>query len=391
MGGGQRSLILYAALRALGPVDVAVLGASRDGAPASPDPKLAEAFFPDAASVTRVGCDTLAVRNRSAREKLAYNLRRFLFVSRLYAPDPRTRAALEGLLTPAHRVVAVRYALTFCLTGLAATPDRRILVDIDDRDDQKFASAAEAAWGRGLRYRLFAGRVVPAIRARLIGGLSRASHLWYATPEDVLPIPGPATGVLPNVPFALTVPDDLPPPSASREVLFVGTFSHTPNQAGMRWFLKDCWPRIAARDPGARLRIVGLGPWQSLAAEFPGLERVDYVGTVPEVGPEYARARLVISPLFEGGGSKIKVIEACAYGRPVVATPHSLRGFGADLPEVVPQAETAEAFADLCCRYLADGAAADTLGARVQAIQQAQFSRAAVEARIAADIGAMLA
>ncbi len=43
-------------------------------------------------------------------------------------------------------------------------------------------------------------------------------------------------------------------------------------------------------------------------------------GWVDELAPELARAAVVVAPLRSGGGTKLKVLEALAAGRPVVAT-----------------------------------------------------------------------
>lgn len=378
MGSGQRSIICFEALKQIGPVDVAILGARHDSGVA--------AFFPGAASVQWVASARFPVVRKTGLDWLIYNLMRFLFVARLYAPEPHVVRQLAALIGPEHRVVLCRYALPFCVSGLKSDPDRHVCVDIDDRDDQKFLTAAEAVLGKRGLGRLFGQVVVPAVRAQLQRRLRAARLLWYATPEDDLDIPGPRTAILRNVPFSVTLPDQVPPPSASMEVLFVGSYAHRPNQDGVRWFLKNCWAEITRRHPEARLRLVGLGPWAEMAPEFPDLDHVDYVGTVNDIGAEYLRARVVVSPIFDGGGSKIKVIEACAYGRAVVVTPHSARGFGDALGAALPQGDSAAEVIAQCSTLLGDGAAADALGARLKTLQEANFSQTAVQDQIAADI-----
>jgi len=377
MGSGQRSGILFGALSRIGPTDVAILGATPGGGEVE---RIDSPFFPGAASVHRVQSARFPVRTPTGLAWLRYNLGRFLFVDRLYSPEQGLPERVARLLTPDHRIVAFRYALPFAVTGPGVTDGRLAVVDIDDRDDQKFDTAAQALFRGGMLYRAFAARVLPKLRARLRVVLRDADLLWYAAAEDRLDIPGPGTDVIDNVPF--TAGQTAPVPEESRELLFVGTFVHRPNQDGVRWFLREIWPRIHAADPSARFRIVGLGPWNSLAAEFPGIAGVDFVGTVDDITAEYARSRIVVSPLVEGGGSKIKVIEACAMSRPVVATPHSVRGFGSDLAGAIPQAGDPAGFAAACLALLSDPQAADRLGTRLRALQQARFSREAVESRI---------
>lgn len=378
MGSGQRSIICFEALKQIGPVDVAILGAGTDPG--------VSVFFPGAASVQWVASARFPVIRKTGLAWLVYNLQRFLFVPRLYAPEPQVVPQVAALLTDAHRVVLCRYALPFCVSGLESTRTRHVFVDIDDRDDQKFLTAAEAVLGQGPLMHLFRRFVVPAVRRQLIRRLSAVRLLWYAAPEDDLKIPGPDTAILRNVPFAVAPPTAPHPPSVNQDVLFVGSYEHRPNQDGVRWFLRNCWEDLAARNPGARLRLVGLGPWPEMAQEFPHLDRVDYVGTVEDIAPEYMRARVVISPIFDGGGSKIKVIEACAYGRPVVVTPHSARGFGDALGAALPTGGDAKTFVAACDRLLRNDSDVDALGTELRGLQAAGFSQAGVQKQIAANI-----
>ncbi|MFC3060258.1 glycosyltransferase family 4 protein [Paenirhodobacter populi] len=389
MGSGQRSALVFEALKRIAPTDVVVLGKTEGEVPVAPDQALETAFFPGAASLRRVRSSHFRMGRRHGVDWVVHNLNRFLRVDRLYAAEPQVCAALAGILTPEHGVVAFRYSQPYCLSDVVAGPGRRVFVDIDDRDDQKFETAARATLGTGLMGRVFSRFVVPRIRQILTDKLGRASLLWYATGEDILPIPDVPARVLRNVPFG-EAGEDTPDPAGSRDILFVGTYSHRPNQDGVRWFLRHCWPEIQRRNPDARFRLVGMGDWKALAAEFPDLPNVDYVGTVDELAPEYARARFAISPVFDGGGSKIKVIETCAYRRLPVVSVHSARGFGDALFEALPKADDPAGFIDLCDLYLRDDAALHAATDRLRALQQAQFSRRSAEQQIEDDIRSAL-
>lgn len=385
MGSGQRSALLFEALKTIGPTDVVVLGKTENEAPVSPDPRLEAAFFAGAASVRRVRSRHFRMGRRKGFDWVVHNLHRFLRVDRLYAGEPNVRAVLEQILTAEHRVIAFRYAQTYCLTDLASGPGRQVFVDIDDRDDQKFETAARATLGKGVAGRFFSTFVVPKIRRVLTEKLSRATLLWYATDEDRLPIPDVAATVLRNVPFG-EAGAEAGDPALNRDILFVGTYSHRPNQDGVRWFLRHCWPEIHRRHPESHFRLVGMGDWQSLAAEFPDLHNVDYVGTVKELAPEYARARIAISPVFDGGGSKIKVVETCAYRRLPIVSVHSARGFGDAFFDALPKADDPAEFIDLCSRYLQDDDVLRSATEKLHGLQQSLFSRRSAEQQIRNDI-----
>lgn len=378
MGAGQRTRVCFNALKSLGHVDVVILGEKGS-------PKVNE-FFPNASSVQWVQSSRFPVIQKKGINWVVYNLKRFLFLKLLYGPEPKVVNALSKILTNEHKIVLCRYSLTFCVTGLSTGDNLGVFVDIDDRDDQKFLSAALAIFGKGILSLAFSKYIVPAVREQLESRLSNAKLLWYATSSDDLKIQGPATAILRNVPFNVSTSDESTLPSEQQNILFVGSFDHRPNKDGIRWFLENCWTDISSKHPTVRLRIVGLGNWQDMAHEFPDYKRVDYVGTVDDIVPEYLNSRIVISSIFEGGGSKIKVIEACAYGRPVVTTSHSARGFGAELANALPKADDPNSFSDTCCKLLVSNNYADELGLTLQRLQRKYFNQEAIEKQIADDI-----
>ena len=108
------------------------------------------------------------------------------------------------------------------------------------------------------------------------------------------------------------------PASSTRPVaMFVGPASYEVNRAGMAWFVDRAWPRVLDGAPGARLDVVGPGWTDVLPADIPG---VSARGFLPNLAGALAQARVLVAPLPAGGGTKIKVLEAMAAGRPVVTT-----------------------------------------------------------------------
>lgn len=108
------------------------------------------------------------------------------------------------------------------------------------------------------------------------------------------------------------------PDSDEHVVLFVGNAT-PPNRAALSWFLSDIWPAVRSSCPTARFRAVGTA---ALAPEIAPVDGFERVGPLPDLAPEYRRARLVVAPLVSGtAGVKVKVAEAMSYGRPLVTTP----------------------------------------------------------------------
>lgn len=177
--------------------------------------------------------------------------------------------------------------------------------------------------------------------------------------------------------------DRLAPPEKRADeplrLLFVGTGKFQANERGLAWFVREVLPRVQAAT-ATELDVVGEPPERPLTAEG-----VAYQGRVPEVTSWYERAHAVVVPLFEGAGTRLKVVEAAALGRPIVATAFGPAGLPLAGGSEFLQADDAEAFA----AHLTGLAAwLESSDARVE--QMLARARAAVEPlfwpRIAAEL-----
>ncbi len=108
-------------------------------------------------------------------------------------------------------------------------------------------------------------------------------------------------------------------------VSFVGSMDWLPNVDGVEFLVRDIWPRVRAARPDARLQIVGRNPTGEVK-RYHGTDGIEVTGGVPDVRPYYSRAAVVVVPLRIGGGTRIKIYEAMAMGKPVVSTPLGAEG-----------------------------------------------------------------
>ncbi len=108
-------------------------------------------------------------------------------------------------------------------------------------------------------------------------------------------------------------------------IVFSGRMSYFPNVAAVQRFYDAVFPRVKARRPDAKLKIVGADPPESLRR----LERdpsVEVTGYVPDLRTHIASASVVVCPLSVGVGIQNKVLEAMAMGKPVVASSIACKG-----------------------------------------------------------------
>ena len=144
-------------------------------------------------------------------------------------------------------------------------------------------------------------------------------------------------------------------------ILFVGALDREPNARAARWLADDIWPMVRAAHPAAQLRLVGANPTPAVQrlGERPGITVTGYVA---DLLPEYAHARVVVTPMLTEGGAFNKVMDALAAGRPLVTTPLANAGVAAPA-EALCAAADARSFARAIIHLLGDDEASRQLGA----------------------------
>jgi glycosyltransferase involved in cell wall biosynthesis/O-antigen/teichoic acid export membrane protein len=147
-------------------------------------------------------------------------------------------------------------------------------------------------------------------------------------------------------------------------VLFVGNFVHPPNIDAADRLVRSIFPLVRERRPGSSLRIVGDNPPRRLR-EAAG-DGVVVTGRVPDLIPYVERAAVVAAPIRLGGGMRVKVLEALAAGKAVVASSLAVEGLDVTDHDQLLVAETDEEFADGIARVLADRELRVRLGERAR-------------------------
>jgi glycosyltransferase involved in cell wall biosynthesis len=160
--------------------------------------------------------------------------------------------------------------------------------------------------------------------------------------------------VVPNVisdPGTPQAPHQSGPPN----LLFVGALGQFPNLEGLTYFAQNVLPILKTMVPNVTVTVVGrMQDNPELRAKVSILQKISglqFHTNVPDCGPYYAAASVAIAPTRIGGGTRVKIIEAFAYGCPVVSTPKGCEGLnvidGCHLLVKGTDQEFAQACADL--------------------------------------------
>jgi hypothetical protein len=140
-------------------------------------------------------------------------------------------------------------------------------------------------------------------------------------PAAIVPISIPE---ITNIPFEIKHYEN-----EKLKILFVGV-EYGPNLSGVRWLLNNVLSFITC---DFEFNIVGYN-MEKYRTEFEGYsDKIHVIGTVESLREWYVNADLIVAPIFEGGGMKVKTAEALSYGKHFVGCTESLEGYWEGIPD----------------------------------------------------------
>lgn len=161
------------------------------------------------------------------------------------------------------------------------------------------------------------------------------------------------------------------------KVLFIGTLTWEPNNAGLIWFLKEVMPIIERKKINLHLYIVGKNPSEEvkkLSEQY--IEKITVTGYVDSVDEYYDMCDVTIVPLFIGSGQRVKLIEAFSKGMPAVSTSVGAEGLEYNEESIII-ANKKEEFVD-AIEYMQDKDVRKKIGANSRNIYDMLYSPSTV-------------
>jgi glycosyltransferase involved in cell wall biosynthesis len=112
-----------------------------------------------------------------------------------------------------------------------------------------------------------------------------------------------------------------------KKILFVGSLNYFPNTKGLQWFVETIFKQLPS---DFHLTIVGKSPNTDDFRFIEFFDNINLVGEVDDVEPFYALHDVVIVPILEGSGTRLKILEAFSYGKLVLSTAKGIEGISAN-------------------------------------------------------------
>lgn len=179
-----------------------------------------------------------------------------------------------------------------------------------------------------------------------------------------------------TVPNAVAIPP-AQPLCAEPTLLLLGGYYYYPNLNAANFLIEQIWPLVRQARPDARLIIAGTHP-ENIGAYGTGAPGVEFTGFVADLDDLYRRSRIVCCPIRSGGGTRVKMIEAAAYGKPIVATRIGAEGLGLTDGQDYLQRDSAQDFAAACIELLNNDDHCQRLGTAARQAARQQHDRQSI-------------
>lgn len=296
------------------------------------------------------------------------------------------QAAVRSL-RPEQFDAVVAYRCEFAhMAGVFDHPN--LILDIDDPEHIRRAESIEAytdgnhLWQRRMEVR--------RLRRFERSAARHSRTCLLCQPRDAQAFAGMNTIIVPN---CIAVPPQCPLREAtSASVLFVGNLigsRQSPNVDALLWFLHEIWPRVRELMPECEFRIAGpiRDRWRSEAERAAGTRVLGFVDDLP---PLFRGASLMIAPIRFGTGTRIKILEAMAWGCPVVSTTKGCEGIEvADERDLLVRDGPAE-LAEACARLVHNPAFAGEMARNAWRVVREKYDRAERESWLADVLGRLI-
>ena len=130
--------------------------------------------------------------------------------------------------------------------------------------------------------------------------------------------PGPAVYVVPNVVDVDRYTSSFQSDAAT--VLYTGGMDWFPNRDAVEFFVTAILPDLLRLNPKVQFIVAGRRGPEKFHQDLAKINNVEFRGPVSDMRAEITRATVCVVPLRIGSGTRLKILEAAAMGKPIVST-----------------------------------------------------------------------
>lgn len=178
--------------------------------------------------------------------------------------------------------------------------------------------------------------------------VSGAELAWIR--EEIAPARGWGL-VIPN---GTDLPEPYPGPVDLDRIIYTGSLTYRANLEAVEYFVREVWPLVRSRRPTARFIVTGQLPHPTTVRRLQAVPGVVIAGLRSDYQHFVASSGVLAVTLQEGGGTRIKILEALAFGCPVVASSKAVEGLALVAGEEVLVADDPQGVADAVVSVITD-------------------------------------
>lgn len=182
------------------------------------------------------------------------------------------------------------------------------------------------------------------LKKHIIAMYKKLDHVIYMSEYDLkdMLVQPKSYSLLNYLPLIFNYSQHQPKEKEDIRLLFVGSLDYFPNTFGVTWFVENVFSKLD--NDRIKLSIVGRDAPSAFVRKVEGWKNVELFMNVPEVEKYYLESDIFVNSIFDGAGKNIKILEALAYGIPIISSNFGSRGY-TDFP--VPIFNTAEECTEL--------------------------------------------
>jgi glycosyltransferase involved in cell wall biosynthesis len=165
-------------------------------------------------------------------------------------------------------------------------------------------------------------------------------------------------------------------------LIFASSLYWYPNISALQLFIREIWPLVKLQRPGVHLYVAGMKPSDSLVRWLRQDPGITVAVSPPDIRPWIARAAVFVCPMLDGGGTKVKILDAMAMAKAVVSTSIGCEGLEVKHGENILLADTPQDFAGLILRALEDRSLRERLSAAGRVLVEERYGWEAIGARL---------
>ncbi len=176
---------------------------------------------------------------------------------------------------------------------------------------------------------------------------------------------------------------------AGNAVVFVGAMDWLPNQDGAEFLVHQIFPYLRQLVPTAQLVLAGRNPSDAMVRRYAEFPDIRFTGTVADLRPILARAAVCVVPLRIGSGTRLKILEAAAMGKPIVSTRLGAEGLELRHGSEILLEDDPRAFAEAIALLLTDPVRASAMGSAARLVVEQKYSIPALRRQLHQLLGSL--